>query len=136
MSWVESVREEYCSEGAFDMPMLDDFWIYCGNVDTAFPEWRKGQALFNALHRVRPDLAAKIHNTDLDPYYDDSRRGALCDWISTNWVERLPVNITSRQRIQLVDALWTADRNERFDGTSFELYDLVDALWALTFKED
>jgi len=35
--------------------------------------WRAGQALFNALLRVRPDLAEEIRGTDLDPFHDNKR---------------------------------------------------------------
>lgn len=30
---------------------------------------RKGQAYFNALHKVRPDLADHIQGTKIDPFY-------------------------------------------------------------------
>lgn len=37
------------------------------------PDWRRGQALFNALHKMHPDLANQIRGTSADPFHDDSR---------------------------------------------------------------
>lgn len=34
---------------------------------------REGQAAFNALFLVRPDIANKIRGTEYDPYYEDER---------------------------------------------------------------
>lgn len=34
---------------------------------------RYGQAWFNALHDVRPDLADQIRGTDVDPFFDNSK---------------------------------------------------------------
>lgn len=38
-----------------------------------YPDWRRGQALFNALYSMDPGLANQISGTDADPFYDDSR---------------------------------------------------------------
>jgi hypothetical protein len=38
-----------------------------------YPEWRYGQALFNALHRMDPVLANKIRSGPSDPFHDDGR---------------------------------------------------------------
>ena len=35
--------------------------------------WREGQAAFNALHEVDPDLANEIRGTRLDPFYRDDK---------------------------------------------------------------
>ena len=34
---------------------------------------REGQALMNALYFINADLAAEIHGTDADCFYDDDR---------------------------------------------------------------
>lgn len=34
-------------------------------------EWRYGQALFNALTKIRPQLAEKVRGTTIDPFYRD-----------------------------------------------------------------
>lgn len=85
MSWKESVREDYLYGGKPEVDDYEDFWLYCGNLQTAFPEWRKGQTLFNALENVRPDLSVKVRTTDLDPFYRDDRIPAFTDWLYANW---------------------------------------------------
>lgn len=37
-----------------------------------YPDWRRGQALFNALRLMDPPLAEQIRGTDLDPFHNDS----------------------------------------------------------------
>lgn len=37
------------------------------------PNWRWGQALFNALHGMHPELADLIRGTSADPFNIDSR---------------------------------------------------------------
>ena len=34
-------------------------------------DYRKGQAFFNALYMLHPDVADKIRATDKDPFYND-----------------------------------------------------------------
>ena len=46
-------------------------------------EWRKGQIAYNVLSVVRPDLAHKINNTDLDPFHDDDRLDNFWRWLAT-----------------------------------------------------
>lgn len=38
-----------------------------------YPMLRKGQAMFNVLYEIRQDIADNITNTDIDPFYDDSK---------------------------------------------------------------
>lgn len=44
---------------------------------------RAGQAAFNTLYLVRPDLADEIRGGDLDPFYRDDRLPAFWDWIQS-----------------------------------------------------
>ena len=37
-----------------------------------FYEWRYGQALFNALTKIRPQLAEKVRGSRIDPFYRES----------------------------------------------------------------
>lgn len=37
------------------------------------PEWRWGQAVFNACHALAPDAADERRGTTCDPFYADSR---------------------------------------------------------------
>lgn len=54
-------------------------------------EWtRVGQAMWNCLDEFRPDLAERIHGTDLDVFYanknrDDPRLLAHNEWIAKHW---------------------------------------------------
>lgn len=47
----------------------------------AHPEQRRGQAYFNAIHEVRPDLANAVRGSDRDPFYDDSRINAFIAYV-------------------------------------------------------
>ena len=38
-----------------------------------FPSWRKGQAYFNYLYQLHPDVADEIRGTEYDPFYLNSR---------------------------------------------------------------
>jgi hypothetical protein len=41
---------------------------------TNHPDWRMGQCVFNALHRIRPDIADKyVRATACDPFYQDHK---------------------------------------------------------------
>lgn len=35
------------------------------------PEYRKGQALFNALHIMHPEVAENVRSKSYDPFYKD-----------------------------------------------------------------
>jgi hypothetical protein len=39
------------------------------------PEYRYGQACFNTLHNVRPDISERLRSTSVDPFYDDQIAG-------------------------------------------------------------
>lgn len=45
------------------------------------PKWRSGQALFNALLEVRPELAEQIRATIMDPFYQDFRIPKVLIWL-------------------------------------------------------
>lgn len=47
-------------------------------------EQRMGQALFNALHDLSPELADLIRGTDVDPFYNDDRILAFFTFIEEN----------------------------------------------------
>lgn len=51
----------------------------------AHPTWRKGQAYFNTLYFVNPQLADKVRGTLLDPFYKDDNIRAFMDWLINNW---------------------------------------------------
>lgn len=41
------------------------------------PEIRRGQAAFNRLAELRPDIAERIRGTEADPFGDDQRMRAF-----------------------------------------------------------
>jgi len=50
---------------------------------------RYGQAMFNHLVEVRPDLSDGVRGTSMDPFYVntpmDPRFDAFCQYIETHW---------------------------------------------------
>lgn len=46
-------------------------------------EWRYGQTVFNVLYALRPDLADRVHRTDLDPFNHDNRVPRLLSWVQS-----------------------------------------------------
>lgn len=71
-------------EAAEPRPSFADFsarWMA-----RAYPrEWRQGQALFNLLHDVRPELARELSGSLIDPFYNDNRIVAAMSWIAEHW---------------------------------------------------
>jgi len=49
------------------------------------PYWRAGQAAFNVLWDIRPDLANEIHTSKLDPFHRDDRLPEFYEWVEENW---------------------------------------------------
>ncbi len=47
----------------------DEFYALARERLSANPHWRYGQALFNTLLDVRPDLATEIRGTIADPFF-------------------------------------------------------------------
>ncbi len=43
---------------------------------------RKGQAMFNALYEMRPDLAEVIVGDDIDPFYEDKKCDVFMEWLN------------------------------------------------------
>ena len=42
---------------------------------------RRGQSLYNHLHDINPELANSINNTELDPFYVQSRIPTFLEFI-------------------------------------------------------
>lgn len=53
------------------------------------PNWRYGQALFNSLLSIRPDLAERIRGTEIDPFTvnveHDRRLEKFTQFLQENW---------------------------------------------------
>ena len=57
------------------------------------PNQRTGQALFNAVANVRPELANKLQDSGVDPFYLEdndpeyfSKMANALAWLAENWV--------------------------------------------------
>ncbi len=50
-----------------------------------YPHWRRGQAAFNMLWEMRPELADKIATGPRDPFYRDDRLPDFLGWVEENW---------------------------------------------------
>lgn len=64
---------------------VEDLRELVGKLRTHYPEWRPGQAWFNALHRVRPHLADRVRGGNLDPFHNDKRIRTLQAWLNLHW---------------------------------------------------
>lgn len=52
-----------------------------------YPEWRKGQALFNALYDLVPEFANMIRGTKVDPFHQDKNCNVVLSML-VHWLER------------------------------------------------
>lgn len=69
---------------------IDEFYDEARDRRAAHPEWRYGQALFNTLVDVRPDLSEQVRGTENDPFYakggiGDSRLLRFGAFINDHW---------------------------------------------------
>jgi hypothetical protein len=48
-------------------------------------EQRFGQAVFNVLHSMRPDIADELRGTEIDPYYQESVPEGVWAFIKARW---------------------------------------------------
>lgn len=48
-------------------------------------DYRQGQAAFNTLYAVHPQLAEAVHFTDIDPFYNDSVLPDFYEWVNDHW---------------------------------------------------
>ena len=64
---------------------LRQFWWCVGYYAANHPEERRGQATFNVLYRIRPDLSERIRGTALDAFYKNERLDAMCLFIEEEW---------------------------------------------------
>jgi hypothetical protein len=47
--------------------------------------WRMGQTHWNVLVEFRPELAERLHGTELDPFYSDNVIPQYLRFIFENW---------------------------------------------------
>jgi len=59
---------------------------FCEAAEAAYrnnPEWRRGQAWFNTLYTLHPEVAEQFRGAPDDPFYQDSKLDAFCERLST-----------------------------------------------------
>ncbi len=63
-----------------------DFAAYCTAVAKELRDqpsgYRVGQAAFNVLHDLSPELANAVRSTELDPFYEDQKLGEFYNWLA------------------------------------------------------
>ena len=62
-----------------------EYLLYTSDLQVENNHWRKGQTLFNALYRVRPELADRYRGSDIDPFYRDDRIGEFLRAVERDW---------------------------------------------------
>ena len=77
--WMDEQGERFYSStfGAW----LEGVYEY----QLANPGQRDGQAAFNFLHAIKPDIANQIRTTPLDPFYQDDRLDAFFRKVEELW---------------------------------------------------
>lgn len=75
------------------MMTFEEFDKYARALHDVHPGWRRGQALYNALCRARPDLADRItYKPALDPFYRDDVLPACLQFVREEWWRNDPVS--------------------------------------------
>lgn len=69
------------------MATFADFMTACRANKRRHPEWRGGQAAFNTLREIRPELAEELRGTEFDPFYRDELVGAFFGQVAARWEE-------------------------------------------------
>lgn len=54
---------------------------FFSKIESRDSNLRMGQAAFNLLYDVAPEIAEEIHGTDKDPFYDDFKLGAFLRYL-------------------------------------------------------
>lgn len=62
---------------------LDSYIVLLKHWDDTMTKnnWRKGQALFNALHNLVPEVANSLRGTENDPFHNDAKIPDALAWI-------------------------------------------------------
>ena len=76
-------------DNSFDGEHTMTFQEYMQRVDeyvSDYPDWRFGQALYNVLGLVRPDLAHELTGSPLDPFYKNPTEVMpFFSWLAARW---------------------------------------------------
>lgn len=61
---------------------INDVVEFANTMRLKHEDYRWGQAFFNALYMLHPDVADKIRATDKDPFYNDKKVDECIEFIS------------------------------------------------------
>lgn len=79
----------YRSDRELSSTTLLEYWQAVATAMASEDSWRYGQACFNILAVVRPDLAERVRGTDMDPFHadrsGDKRIGRFMSFLALNW---------------------------------------------------
>lgn len=68
---------------------LEEFYRMVKAILAQNPRWRYGQALFNTLDNIRPDLSEKVRGTNFDPFHahgeHDPRLVKFGEFLAAHW---------------------------------------------------
>ncbi len=64
---------------------ISEYWIKVVQQFEDNPSWRLGQTYFNVLREYKPGLAAKVHASPYDPFYDDSKLPGFFEFVVLHW---------------------------------------------------
>jgi len=64
---------------------LDEFVQRTYDIRWTYPQMRVGQAFYNCLDDLRPDLANDIVLSAIDPYHDDNLIDMAYEYVKENW---------------------------------------------------
>lgn len=66
------------------MTFVEDYQAAVHAALKQHPHWRIGQAHFNVLSDMRPDLAELVRGSALDPFHNDGRVPALLGMVAVS----------------------------------------------------
>lgn len=81
------MSEETTQDSTPDTPTTtyEEYVAAVTNKLKDYPTWRQGQAAFNMLWEMRPELADQVHTSKLDPFHRDDRLPEFYEWVEDNW---------------------------------------------------
>ena len=75
----------YTHQQYIDDMTFEQFVVEAEGQARNMPCYRRGQAYFNLLVHVRPDLAEQVRGSLCDPFYQDKKIGAFMEFIGARW---------------------------------------------------
>jgi hypothetical protein len=64
---------------------IEDLHYFVDECLIEYPRWRKGQAYFNCLWDMDPELADELRGTYKDPFYKDDRIPEFLKVVEERW---------------------------------------------------